>query len=75
MATTDEYGSTPLSTLRAHYERTRRLCGECGYVDDDADWRAVTTGRTVRYVHECPSCGATARQVVRLTGRGRTRER
>ena len=75
MVATNERGSTPLSTLKSHYERTRRVCEACGFVDTDADWRAETTGRTVRYVHVCPSCGAEARQVVRVRGRGRTRER
>jgi predicted RNA-binding Zn-ribbon protein involved in translation (DUF1610 family) len=58
-------GTTPLDRLRAYYEGTPMRCLSCGAADD-ADWRARTTGGTVRYEYTCPSCGATESRTVRL---------
>jgi hypothetical protein len=74
MVATARRGSTPLSIIKGHYERTRPVRKSCGFVDD-AEWEATTGGRTVRYTHVCPSCGAETVRVVRLRARERTRER
>jgi hypothetical protein len=66
MAVNGHGGGTPLERLRTHYERTRMRCTACGYVDDDGEWTASTTGRAVTYRHVCPSCGTVDDAVIRL---------
>jgi rubredoxin len=66
MATRERRGRSPLERLRAHYEETRMRCSACGYVDEDGDWTATTTGREVTYEHACPSCGRVDTVVVQL---------
>jgi predicted RNA-binding Zn-ribbon protein involved in translation (DUF1610 family) len=57
MATDRGSGTTPLDRLKTQYDREIR-CRECGFVDDDGEWQARTTGDRVDYRHICPSCGA-----------------
>ncbi|RDI71319.1 HVO_0649 family zinc finger protein [Halopelagius longus] len=66
MATRNRGGGTPLERLRTHYERTRSRCTACGYVDEDCEWTATTTGRRVTYEHVCPSCGTVDTAEIRL---------
>ncbi len=58
-------GTTPLDRLKSRYDRDLR-CGECGYVDEEGEWQARTTGNRVDYRHLCPSCGAVERRTLRL---------
>ena len=50
-------GTSAFERLRARLDERSHACEECGFVDDDAEWEAVTTGATVEYRRECPSCG------------------
>jgi predicted RNA-binding Zn-ribbon protein involved in translation (DUF1610 family) len=43
--------------LRARLDERPHACEECGFVDDASECEAVTTGATVEYRRECPSCG------------------
>ncbi|ADQ68114.1 hypothetical protein GL213_12695 [Halogeometricum borinquense] len=64
MTTRGGIGETPLDRLRKHYERTRKRCTACGYVDTDGRWTAATTGSEITYEHVCPSCGYADRIVI-----------
>jgi hypothetical protein len=66
MAIRERGSGNPLDRLRTHYERTRMRCSACGFVDDDGEWTATTTGREVTYEHPCPSCGRVDRVVITL---------
>ncbi|MCU4924431.1 hypothetical protein OB905_00325 [Halobacteria archaeon AArc-dxtr1] len=61
------------TTYRSPFDRLRRAlddadfrCLECGFVDQDGGWRAVTTGSAVTYRRSCPGCGAVATRELRL---------
>ncbi|WP_435349691.1 HVO_0649 family zinc finger protein [Haloarchaeobius sp. HRN-SO-5] len=51
-------GTTPFERLGTHYEDVDVTCPDCGYVDEDASWKATTNGRRIDYTHLCPSCGS-----------------
>ncbi len=59
-------GTTALDRLRARYDAEERICGKCGYDDDEGGWQVETTGSRVLYRHVCPSCGAIERRELRL---------
>ena len=48
----------PFEWLQRRYEETEKKCPECGYVDDDGNWKSQTDGQRVVYHHVCPSCSA-----------------
>ncbi|WP_128904313.1 HVO_0649 family zinc finger protein [Halorubrum amylolyticum] len=50
-------GTSAFDRLRARLDGRSRACEECGFVDEEGAWEAVTTGATVEYHRECPSCG------------------
>ncbi|MUW15781.1 hypothetical protein GJ633_15005 [Halorubrum sp. CBA1125] len=50
-------GTTAFDRLRSRFDGQPHACDSCGFVDDDAVWRAATSGATVEYRRECPSCG------------------
>ena len=50
-------GTSAFDRLRARLDGRSRACEECGFVDEAGAWEAVTTGATVEYRRECPSCG------------------
>ena len=50
-------GTSAFDRLRARLDGRSRACEECGFVDEEGAWEAVTTGATVEYRRECPSCG------------------
>ncbi|OYR53689.1 hypothetical protein DJ73_06795 [Halorubrum sp. Ea1] len=50
-------GTSAFDRLRARLDGSALACEECGFVDDAGEWEAVTTGGTVEYRRECPSCG------------------
>jgi predicted RNA-binding Zn-ribbon protein involved in translation (DUF1610 family) len=60
-------GTTALDRLKSQYDGDIR-CGECGFVHEDGEWRAETTGRRIDYRHLCPSCGAVETRTYRLDG-------
>ncbi|WP_096393705.1 HVO_0649 family zinc finger protein [Halorubrum trapanicum] len=56
-------GTTAFDRLRARFDGRPHVCEECGFVDEESEWTAATTGATVEYRHECPGCGeATVRR-------------
>jgi len=59
-------GSSVIDRLNARYEDVDITCPECGYVDEDASWRAETNGRRIDYRHLCPSCGSMRTRTVTL---------
>ncbi|GAA0537017.1 HVO_0649 family zinc finger protein [Halorubrum ejinorense] len=50
-------GRSAFERLRARLDERSHACEECGFVDDASEWEAATTGATVEYRRECPSCG------------------
>ncbi|WP_144799436.1 HVO_0649 family zinc finger protein [Halorubrum depositum] len=50
-------GRSAFERLRERLDERPHACEECGFVDDEGGWEAVTTGATVEYRRECPSCG------------------
>jgi hypothetical protein len=50
-------GSSPIDRLASHYEDRDVTCPECGFVDEDATWKAKTNGRRIDYRYICPCCG------------------
>ncbi|MFC6889913.1 HVO_0649 family zinc finger protein [Halorubrum trueperi] len=50
-------GTSAFDRLRARLDGRSRACEECGFVDEEGGWKAVTSGATVEYRRECPSCG------------------
>ena len=51
---------SPMERLRSDYDHEELVCPECGYEDEPRSWESETNGQEVHYVHECPSCGASA---------------
>jgi predicted Zn-ribbon and HTH transcriptional regulator len=49
-------GMSAFDRLRARLDGRPHVCKECGYVDEAGAWEAVTSGATVEYRRECPSC-------------------
>jgi hypothetical protein len=56
---------SPFDRLRQHYERTKRRCPECGFVDTEGEWRVTKRGREIHYQHICPRCDAIDTRVLR----------
>ncbi|MFC7186188.1 HVO_0649 family zinc finger protein [Halorubrum yunnanense] len=50
-------GRSAFERLRARLGEGSHACEECGFVDDASEWEAATSGATVEYRRECPSCG------------------
>jgi len=50
-------GTSAFDRLRARFDGRRHACEECGFIDDESEWEAATSGATVEYRRECPSCG------------------
>lgn len=50
-------GSSVIDRLTSQYEGKDLTCPECGYHDEEGEWRASTNGRRIDYQHLCPSCG------------------
>lgn len=50
-------GTSAFERLRARLDERSRACEECGFVDEEGGWKAATSGATVEYRWECPSCG------------------
>ncbi|WP_396613257.1 HVO_0649 family zinc finger protein [Haloferax sp. S1W] len=55
-----------MDRLRDHYADVDRECSECGFVDEDGEWSARTTGSRIDYRHVCPSCGAIEVRTLKL---------
>ncbi|MFB6183825.1 MAG: HVO_0649 family zinc finger protein [Haloarculaceae archaeon] len=66
MPTRNKGGRSPIDRLRRRYERTETKCPECGYVDEDNEWRSRTDGRRIVYQHVCPSCDAEREYTFRM---------
>ncbi|MDZ5811029.1 HVO_0649 family zinc finger protein [Halorubrum sp. AD140] len=50
-------GRSAFERLRVRLDERPHACRGCGFVDDAGGWEAATTGATVEYRRECPSCG------------------
>ncbi|NHN42282.1 hypothetical protein G9C85_11685 [Halorubellus sp. JP-L1] len=59
-------GSSVIDRLNSRYADEEAICPECGYVDDEGNWRASTNGRRIDYRHLCPSCGKVRIRTVTL---------
>ncbi|ELZ86559.1 hypothetical protein C453_05459 [Haloferax elongans ATCC BAA-1513] len=59
-------GTTALDRLRDHYTDADRECSKCGFVDEDGEWSAKTTGNRIDYRRVCPSCGAIEVRTLKL---------
>jgi len=59
-------GTSAFDRLRARLDGQPYACEECGFVDEEGTWEAVTTGATVEYRRECPSCGTERVRTYRL---------
>jgi predicted RNA-binding Zn-ribbon protein involved in translation (DUF1610 family) len=62
-----EEGATPLERLQSRYNHEDMRCPECGYEDDDGEWKAMTDGSTILYRHVCPSCGEIRKRTYRVS--------
>jgi predicted RNA-binding Zn-ribbon protein involved in translation (DUF1610 family) len=59
----DENRST-FEHLKSRYDETELRCPECGFFDENGEWKATTDGGTVEYHHICPSCGVKQTRVM-----------
>jgi len=50
-------GRSAFERLRSRLDERSHACDACGFVDDACEWEASTSGATVEYRRECPSCG------------------
>ncbi|ELZ74725.1 hypothetical protein C455_17322 [Haloferax larsenii JCM 13917] len=55
-----------MDRLRDHYTDADRECSKCGFVDEDGEWSAKTTGNRIDYRRVCPSCGAIEVRTLKL---------
>jgi len=58
-------GTSAFDRLRARLDGRPHACEECGFVND-GEWEAATSGATVEYRRECPSCGTEKTRRYRL---------
>lgn len=58
-------GATPFERLATYYGADR-ACPECGYETTEDRMAGRTSGKTIEYARDCPSCGATAVRQIRL---------
>ena len=59
-------GTSAFDRLRERLAGRPHACKECGFVEEAGSWEAATSGATVEYRRECPSCRTEHVQEYRL---------
>lgn len=61
--TSDSHRSA-FEKLKQKFDEDDLKCEECGHLDEEGEWETSMDGSTIRYEHECPSCGATMTRTI-----------